>query len=64
MSYDGRAMPCCVVSTLDRINFGRVADRPLGEVWRSPDYEAFRQQPGLDDPPGLCRSYAVCHGIF
>jgi radical SAM protein with 4Fe4S-binding SPASM domain len=64
MSYDGRAMPCCMVSTPDRINFGSVVDRPLGEVWRSPDYEAFREQLGSDDPPELCRSCAVYHGIF
>jgi hypothetical protein len=32
ISYDGHAMPCCMVATPDRINFGKVTDA----AWRRP----------------------------
>ena len=64
VSYDGLAMPCCMVATPDRINFGSMADRPVAEVWRGEAYEAFRRQLDSDDPPAVCRSCALYAGTF
>jgi radical SAM protein with 4Fe4S-binding SPASM domain len=64
LSYDGYAMPCCMVSTPDRINFGSIAEHGLADLWNSPAYEAFREQLDSDEPPEVCRSCAVYAGIF
>ena len=64
LSYDGSAMPCCMVSTPDRINFGSIADRDFASIWNSAEYEAFRERLDSDDPPEVCRSCAVYAGMF
>ena len=35
-------MPCCMVSTPDRINFGSMADQGAEAVWNGDAYQAFR----------------------
>jgi radical SAM protein with 4Fe4S-binding SPASM domain len=64
VSYQGLSMPCCMISTPDRLNFGDVAARGVADVWNSPSYEAFRQQLASDEPPEVCRSCAVYRGTF
>jgi radical SAM protein with 4Fe4S-binding SPASM domain len=64
ISYQGYAMPCCMVSTPDRINFGSMNERGVAEVWSSDQYQRFRDQLDSDDPPELCRSCAVYNGTF
>jgi radical SAM protein with 4Fe4S-binding SPASM domain len=64
ISYDGHAMPCCMVATPDRINFGKVAERGVEATWNSPAYQQFREQLGSDEPPEICRSCAVYQGTF
>jgi radical SAM protein with 4Fe4S-binding SPASM domain len=64
ISYDGRAMPCCMISTPDRLNFGNVARRGFAAIWRNPAYESFRQQLASDEPPEICRSCAIYNGTF
>jgi radical SAM protein with 4Fe4S-binding SPASM domain len=64
VTYNGLAMPCCMVSTADRINFGSVQGRGLERVWNGPQYEEFRGQLGSDDPPAVCRSCSVYRGTF
>lgn len=64
ISYDGLAMPCCMISTPDRLNFGNVARRGFASIWRSPAYESFRQRLASDDPPEICRSCAIYSGTF
>jgi radical SAM protein with 4Fe4S-binding SPASM domain len=64
ISYEGYAMPCCMVSTPDRANFGKVTERGLAAVWNSPDIDAFRAQLASDEPPEICRSCAVYLGTF
>ncbi len=64
VSYDGRAMPCCMVATPDRANFGRVADRGAAAVWNGADYHAFRDHLSSDDPPDVCRSCSVYSRTF
>jgi MoaA/NifB/PqqE/SkfB family radical SAM enzyme len=64
VSYQGLAMPCCMVSTPDRANFGNVFHRGMAAVWNDPGFAAFRAQLDSDEPPELCRSCAVYQGIF
>ncbi|BAU48287.1 radical SAM protein [Sulfurifustis variabilis] len=64
ISYRGEAMPCCMVSTPDRINFGNMADQGIETVWRSAPYEAFRAGLDGDTPPEVCRSCSVYQGVF
>lgn len=64
VSYEGLAMPCCMVSTPDRINFGNMADHGVKAVWDSDRFTAFREQLASDTPPEICRSCAIYNGTF
>ena len=63
-SYQGLAMPCCMVATPDRINFGSAAEQPVADVWNGPAFADFRAHLDTDDPPEICRSCAVYNGTF
>jgi radical SAM protein with 4Fe4S-binding SPASM domain len=63
-SYDGHAMPCCMVATPDRINFGNAAQDGVVQVWEGPAYQEFRDRLDSDDPPEICRSCAVYNRTF
>lgn len=63
-SYQGFAMPCCMVSTPDRINFGKVPERRAEELWNSAPYQEFRDQLSSEEPPEICRSCSVYRGTF
>lgn len=64
ISYRGDAMPCCMVSTPDRISFGNMAEEGIEPIWGSAAYEAFRE--GLDRgaPHEVCRSCSIYRGVF
>lgn len=64
ISYQGLAMPCCMVATPDRINFGSMAESDVRTIWHGETYESFRQQLASEEPPEVCRSCAVYHGTF
>jgi MoaA/NifB/PqqE/SkfB family radical SAM enzyme len=64
LSYDGRAMPCCMVGTPDRIHFGNAARDGVAEVWNGSAYQAFRDQLASPDPPAICAGCAVYRGRF
>jgi radical SAM protein with 4Fe4S-binding SPASM domain len=64
VSYDGHTMPCCMVSTPDRVNFGKIEPDGFVKVWNNREYEAFRQQLASDEPPEICRSCALYAGTF
>ena len=64
VSYQGYSMPCCMISTPDRLNFGKFTEQGVGAIWNGPDYQAFRDQLSSDDPPEVCRSCALYRGIF
>ncbi len=64
ISYQGIAMPCCMVATPDRINFGSMAESGVQTIWNGEAYESFRQQLASEEPPDVCRSCAVYHGTF
>jgi radical SAM protein with 4Fe4S-binding SPASM domain len=64
ISYDGKAMPCCMVATPDRIHFGDMTEQGVADVWNNDAYRRFREQLDSDDPPQVCRSCAVYAGTF
>jgi radical SAM protein with 4Fe4S-binding SPASM domain len=64
ISYDGKAMPCCMVATPDRIHFGDMAQDGVEQVWNNRHYTAFREQLDSPNPPEVCRSCALYAGTF
>jgi radical SAM protein with 4Fe4S-binding SPASM domain len=64
VSFDGKAMPCCMVGTPDRIHFGDMAAEGVATVWNNDAYQAFRTQLGSATPPEVCASCAVYRGTF
>jgi radical SAM protein with 4Fe4S-binding SPASM domain len=64
VSYAGDAMPCCMVATPDRINFGNMAKEGVAGVWSNAPYSEFRRRLDSEEPPEICRSCAVYNGTF
>jgi radical SAM protein with 4Fe4S-binding SPASM domain len=64
VSYRGEAMPCCMVGTPDRVNFGNMLDEGVGHVWRGEAYQRFRTQLAADEPSPICRSCSLYRGVF
>ncbi len=64
ISYEGYMMPCCMVATPDRANFGKVTNKTLVSVWNGDDYNSFRERLDSNDPPDLCRSCSLYWGTF
>ncbi len=64
LSYKGDAMPCCMVSTPDRINFGNVIEQGFQPIWQGVSYLRFRRQLDSEEPPDICRSCAVYKGTM
>lgn len=64
ISYEGYAMPCCMVSTPDRINFGKVTEGSIKDVRNSGKYQMFREQLDSNEPPDVCRSCSLYWGTF
>ena len=63
-SYRGDIMPCCMISTPDRMNFGNVRDEPFANTWNGPRYQRFRTQLASGQPPEICKSCAIYTGTF
>jgi radical SAM protein with 4Fe4S-binding SPASM domain len=64
ISYDGQAMPCCMVSTPDRASFGNVLEDGVLPVWNGTQAEQFRAQLDSPDPPEICKACSVYQGVF
>jgi MoaA/NifB/PqqE/SkfB family radical SAM enzyme len=64
VAYSGEAMPCCMVATPDRVNFGNMACDGVAAVWNGEAYNAFRDKLASDSPPEICRGCAVYRGMF
>ena len=64
VSYQGLAMPCCMVATPDRSTMGDMARDGAEAVWNGPSYRAFREALSSDTPPEICRSCAIYAGTF
>lgn len=64
ISHDGYVMPCCMISTPDRANFGNVRDHDVLDIWRGDAYEAFRADLSSERPPEICKFCSVYSGLF
>ncbi len=64
LSFAGDAMPCCMIATPDRANFGNMLHEGVAEVWNNEAYRLFRERLQSGDPPEICRSCAVYTGTF
>ncbi len=64
ISYQGLAMPCCMVATPDRINFGNMAQKGVETIWNSEAFQNFRDQLASESPPEICASCSVYHHTF
>jgi radical SAM protein with 4Fe4S-binding SPASM domain len=64
ISYRGDAMPCCMVSTPDRMSFGNMAADGVQAVWHNAAYRTFREQLASTAAPAICRSCSLYRGIF
>jgi radical SAM protein with 4Fe4S-binding SPASM domain len=64
VSYQGLAMPCCMVATPDRIHLGNMAEQGADAVWNGEAYQEFRAALSSDSPPEVCRSCAIYSGTF
>lgn len=64
ISYQGYAMPCCMIATPDRLNLGNMAEQGAEAVWTGESYQAFRRQLASDEPPEICQSCAVYWHTF
>lgn len=64
VSYQGLAMPCCMVATPDRIHLGDMARAGALAVWSGAAYQAFRAQLSSPTPPDVCRSCSIYSGTF
>jgi MoaA/NifB/PqqE/SkfB family radical SAM enzyme len=62
VSYQGLAMPCCMIATPDRLNFGHVVEQGVDATWHGEAYEQFRAQLASDQPPDICRSCSIYSG--
>jgi radical SAM protein with 4Fe4S-binding SPASM domain len=64
ISYQGLAMPCCMISTPDRLNFGNWLQQGVEQTWNGEAYQTFRQQLDSNSPPEVCRSCSIYSGTF
>jgi radical SAM protein with 4Fe4S-binding SPASM domain len=64
LAYDGRAMPCCMVSTPDRAELGDVGRGGVAAVWNGDAYREFRSRLDSESPPDVCRSCSLYSGTF
>lgn len=64
VSYQGLAMPCCMVGTPDRATLGDLRRGTFVDVWEGEQYRDFRARLDSPDPPDICRSCAVYRGTF
>ena len=64
LTFEGDALPCCMVSTADRYNLGNMLKDGIAEVWNGERYRALRTGLATGDPPAICRSCAVYNRTF
>ena len=64
LTYQGDALPCCMVSTADRINMGNMLEHGVGEVWNGTAYRELREGLANGSPPAICQSCAVYNRTF
>jgi radical SAM protein with 4Fe4S-binding SPASM domain len=62
--YDGSVLPCCMVSTPDRVCMGSMRNASFSTIWYSPTFTDFRVRLDSDEPPAICRSCGLHEGEF
>lgn len=64
ITYQGDAVPCCMIATPDRAHFGNVFKHDVHDVWHSMEAVDFRRRLDSTHAPDPCRSCAVYKGVF
>jgi radical SAM protein with 4Fe4S-binding SPASM domain len=64
VSWRGEIMPCCMVSSADRMSFGTVACDSIPALWNSGVYRDFRESISRRIPPPVCHSCSMYWGMF
>jgi radical SAM protein with 4Fe4S-binding SPASM domain len=64
LTYQGYAVPCCMIATPDRMHFGNVMTQGVANVWNGEEAVAFRRRLDSEEPPELCASCSVYKGAF
>ena len=64
ITYQGYAIPCCMIATPDRGHMGNTIDCGVEAVWNDLPYQAFRNRLESHEPPDICGSCAVYKGTF
>jgi radical SAM protein with 4Fe4S-binding SPASM domain len=64
ISYEGYAMPCCMISTPDRLNMGNMAELGVQAVWNGEAFRRFRDELDSAVAPEVCRACSLYHGTF
>ena len=64
ISYQGYAMPCCMIATPDRMMLGDMGKEGVQNIWNGDAYRHFRGQLASDTPPSICQSCAIYNGTF
>lgn len=64
VAYNGLSMPCCMIATPDRFNFGNMVAEGVQTVWQGEAYETFRARLSADTPPDICSTCAIYNGTF
>ena len=64
ISFQGYAMPCCMVASPEQVQLGLVKENNLHEVWNGEDYTRFREQLASGQPPEICRQCSIYNGVF
>lgn len=64
ISYDGTAMPCCMVATPDRAALGSYRRNSVKTVWNGEPYQRFRDALDSSEPPSVCQSCSLYAGHF
>ncbi len=64
ITYDGKAMPCCMIALPERMTLGDVTRESVLATWNNEAYRQFRSRLASDDPPPICRTCSVYRGTF
>jgi radical SAM protein with 4Fe4S-binding SPASM domain len=64
ITYEGDALPCCMVSTADRFCMGNMLKDGVQAVWSGEHYRALREGLATGRPPAICESCAVYNRTF
>lgn len=64
LTYQGDALPCCMVSTADRANMGNMLKEGVEAVWQGAQYDKLREGLRIGRPLPICESCAVYNRTF